>query len=68
MAADNKKKRAHLPCVCVPPSREKYCSQFCEDAGDEEAEIAWPAASPPVLVRETKVILNRTSATQEFAV
>ena len=33
-------KCAHLPCICVPPDGEKYCTQFCKDAGSEETEIA----------------------------
>jgi hypothetical protein len=37
---DNKKteKCAHLPCKCIPSDGEKYCSEFCRDAGSNEAE------------------------------
>jgi len=30
MAVESKK-CAHLPCLCMPPAGEKYCSQFCEE-------------------------------------
>lgn len=46
MAMENKKKCAHRPCVCVPPTGDKYCSQFCEDAGGEEVEIACDCGHP----------------------
>jgi hypothetical protein len=42
----NDKKCAHLPCVCVPANGEKYCSQFCKDAGSEETEIACDCGHP----------------------
>jgi len=31
---------AHLPCRCVVPEGQKYCSQSCQDAGSEDVEIA----------------------------
>jgi hypothetical protein len=31
---------AHLPCTCVVGVGEKFCSDFCENAGAEEVEIA----------------------------
>jgi hypothetical protein len=39
-------KCAHLPCICVPPEGEKYCTQFCKDAGSEETEIACDCGHP----------------------
>jgi hypothetical protein len=30
---------AHVPCVCVPPAGEEYCSPFCEEAGADEVEV-----------------------------
>jgi hypothetical protein len=47
MAKDQSTKCAHLPCVCVPPAGEKYCSQLCKEAGSEEAEIACDCGHPP---------------------
>ena len=31
--AQNGKKCAHHACNCQAPSNEKYCSQYCKDAG-----------------------------------
>ena len=31
---------AHIPCTCVVARGEKYCSDFCKNAGAEEVEIA----------------------------
>src|SRR5215472_16164953 len=31
---------AHIPCSCVVPPGENYCSQECEDAGSDDVEIA----------------------------
>jgi hypothetical protein len=31
---------AHIPCRCVVPPGEKYCSQPCKDAGSGDIEIA----------------------------
>jgi len=38
--ANESKKCAHLACLCMAPAGEKYCSQFCKDAGTSETEIA----------------------------
>jgi len=40
MANPEQKKCAHPSCECLAPAGEKYCSQLCEDAGDDEVEIA----------------------------
>ena len=32
-------KCAHVPCLCMTPAGEKYCSSFCEEAGAGKAEI-----------------------------
>jgi hypothetical protein len=37
---------AHLPRVCIPPAGEKYCSQFCKEAGSSESEIACDCGHP----------------------
>jgi hypothetical protein len=31
---------AHIPCSCVVPAGQKYCSESCEVAGSDEVEIA----------------------------
>ena len=31
---------AHIPCTCGVGAGERYCSDFCRDAGSEEVEIA----------------------------
>jgi hypothetical protein len=31
---------AHIPCTCVVERGEKYCGDFCKNAGSEEVEIA----------------------------
>src|ERR1700683_5519233 len=40
MMATAQTKCAHLPCKCMAPSGEKYCGQFCKEAGSSEVEIA----------------------------
>jgi len=32
--AEHQKKCAHPPCDCVPGDGAKYCSAYCEGAGD----------------------------------
>jgi len=46
MATDKKSKCAHVPCACVAPAGEKYCSQFCKEAGSSETEIACDCGHP----------------------
>lgn len=46
MANETGKKCAHEICVCIPTDGKKYCSQFCEDAGSEEVEIACGCGHP----------------------
>ncbi len=31
---------AHEPCLCKVAEGEKYCSDYCKNAGSEEVEIA----------------------------
>lgn len=45
--ANESKKCAHLPCSCMAPAGEKYCSQFCKEAGGAETEIACDCGHPP---------------------
>jgi len=44
---NEQKKCAHLPCLCIPSSGEKYCSQFCREAGSEETEIGCDCGHEP---------------------
>jgi len=30
---------AHIPCGCLVPPGEEYCSESCRDAGSNEVEI-----------------------------
>ncbi len=46
MADEKLNKCAHLSCVCIAPEGEKYCSQFCKDAGSDEVEIACDCGHP----------------------
>jgi len=39
-------KCAHIPCACVAPAGQKYCSQFCKEAGAGESEIACDCGHP----------------------
>lgn len=40
MAEEKIEKCAHPPCRCTVTHGDKFCSQFCKDAGSEEVEIA----------------------------
>jgi len=40
MPSEEKKKCAHLPCGCEVKPSQKYCGQACENAGDQDVEIA----------------------------
>jgi hypothetical protein len=44
--AKDQSKCAHLPYVCVPTKDEKFCTQFCKDAGAEETEIVCDRGHP----------------------
>ena len=37
---------AHIPCRCAVTDGEKYCSESCRLAGDEEVEIACQCDHP----------------------
>ena len=39
MSSNELKTCAHLPCRCLVPEGQKYCSQSCEDAGSKIVEI-----------------------------
>lgn len=45
MAVESKK-CAPLPCLCMAPAGEKYCSQFCKEVGAAETEIACDCGHP----------------------
>ena len=36
----------HEPCTCTVASGQKFCSDFCRDAGADEVEIACQCAHP----------------------
>ena len=44
--AEEQKQCAHEPCNCTAPQGEKYCSEFCRDAGSREVEIACDCGHP----------------------
>jgi hypothetical protein len=44
--SDTGTKCAHPACQCEVSSSEKYCSQFCKDAGADEIEIACDCGHP----------------------
>ncbi len=46
MASEEQKTCAHEPCVCMVKSGDKYCSQYCTDAGAGETEIACDCGHP----------------------
>jgi hypothetical protein len=46
MAKEQTNKCAHEPCLCTVSTSEKYCSQFCKDAGPDETEIACDCGHP----------------------
>jgi hypothetical protein len=39
-------KCAHPACRCITTEHEKYCSQYCKDAGSSELEIACDCGHP----------------------
>jgi metallothionein len=45
MAKNEQKKCAHPACRCLVDGDKKYCSQRCEDSGDE-VEISCDCAHP----------------------
>jgi hypothetical protein len=46
MTTQGSAKCARVPCVCIPPYGGKYCSQFCNEAGSSEREIACDCGHP----------------------
>lgn len=44
--AEEQKQCAHEPCLCTVPHGEKFCSEFCKDAGSGEVEIACECGHP----------------------
>jgi hypothetical protein len=47
MAENEMNPCAHEPCQCTVPPGQKYCSDFCKDAGADEVEIACECNHPP---------------------
>jgi hypothetical protein len=46
MDGKNSTKCAHPPCLCTVPHGEKFCGQYCKDAGASEEEIACDCGHP----------------------
>ena len=47
MDSQEQRKCAHEPCNCVVAQGQKFCGDFCKDAGSEEVEIACDCGHPP---------------------
>jgi len=45
-------KCAHPPCNCTVDTEEKYCSEYCEDAGGDEVEISCDCGHPGCAITE----------------
>lgn len=45
--SQEERKCAHEPCECTVGQGEKYCSDWCKDAGSKEVEIACECGHPP---------------------
>jgi len=43
----DQKKCAHEPCACDVAAGEKFCSDWCKEAGSEEVEIACECGHEP---------------------
>ncbi len=50
--ATETEKCAHPPCRCAVSGEDKYCSQYCEDAGEDETEISCDCRHPGCSVAE----------------
>ncbi len=50
MSSNELKTCAHIPCLCLVPAGQKYCGEWCEDAGSEDVEIACECNHPPACV------------------
>ena len=46
MADEKQKTCAHEPCLCMVEAHEKFCGDFCRDAGADEVEIACDCGHP----------------------
>jgi hypothetical protein len=46
MEAKIDNKCAHIPCICTVPKGQKFCSDFCADAGSQETEIGCDCGHP----------------------
>jgi hypothetical protein len=46
MANQEKKKCAHIPCLCEVPPGQKYCGEFCQEAGGKDVEVACQCGHP----------------------
>jgi hypothetical protein len=49
------KKCAHPACNCQVAANQKFCTQYCEDAGDDEIEIFCDCGHPACELAETAV-------------
>jgi len=48
MSNNESKICAHIPCLCAVQPGQKYCGEWCEEAGSEDVEIACECNHPPV--------------------
>jgi hypothetical protein len=46
MANQEKTKCAHIPCLCDVTAGQEYCSESCQDAGNENVEVACQCDHP----------------------
>jgi hypothetical protein len=46
MANQEKNKCAHIPCLCDVTPGQEYCSESCQDAGNENVEVACQCDHP----------------------
>ena len=58
--ADKAEKCAHVPCQCMPPKGEKYCSQLCKDA-DQKKQRSVATADIPHARNSSICSLTETS-------
>lgn len=53
----------HQACSCTVSEGRKYCSQYCEDAGDDEIELSCDCGHPGCALTEAKVPSGRQATT-----
>jgi hypothetical protein len=68
VATENKKKCAHLPCVCVPQAETSIAASSVKTLGVRRLRLLVTAGILLALAETTKVIPSETSVTQQFPV